>query len=215
MINRLIFYSIVAVIISVGLFYVNQDNVKSTSKLTKISNTQESPARSSPATENAISNELYEVKQGDTLFSIGKKYNMLWTVIAKINNLDENSRLIIGQKIVIPTEDQSKTIQTKTDIITADQEELDNLRYAQNYVNAGKDTLSYRRVPIEVVKKSRLLIKYQFSDSDLYIEKNINVGEGSAIVEVTHRGSLYTIYLNAYENNRDINTVWTPVKVTY
>lgn len=165
--------------------------------------------------ESIIDSNVYEVKSGDTLYSIGKKYNMLWTVIAKINNLDENSRLVIGQKITIPSEDQSKSISTRTDTITADQEELDNLRSAQDYALAGKDTLSYRRVPIEVVKKSRLLIKYQFSSSDLYIEKSIDTMAGNAIVEVTRKGYLYTVFLSAYEKNRDANTIWTPVKVTY
>ena len=44
----------------------------------------------------------HKVEAGETLFLVGLKYDVLWTTIAKANNLDENSALIAGQELIIP-----------------------------------------------------------------------------------------------------------------
>jgi hypothetical protein len=44
----------------------------------------------------------YTVKKGDTLFNIGQQYNVDWTTLMILNNLD-NTTLKTGQKINIPT----------------------------------------------------------------------------------------------------------------
>lgn len=213
MTKNIILYLIFVVLIILIAFLYNKNNQNTISTITPIVNTK--PEIVPSPTLSPATNEFYEVKQGDTLYSIGKKYNMLWTIIAKVNNLDENSRLIVGQKLEIPNENQAKIVQARTDLITPDQEELDSLKSAQEYALAGKETLSYRKVPIEVVKKSRLLLKYRFGENDLYIEKSVNTDEGVAIIEVTHATFLYTVSLNAYQKGLGTNTVWTPVRVNY
>lgn len=213
MTKRIILYLIFIVLIILIAFLYNKNNHNPISVITPTVNTK--PELIPSSTLSPAANDFYEVKQGDTLYSIGKKYNMLWTIIAKVNNLDENSRLIVGQKLEIPNENQAKIVQARTDIITPDQEELDSLKSAQEYALAGKETLSYRKVPIEVVKKSRLLLKYRFGENDLYIEKLVDTYEGVAIIEVTHATFLYTVSLNAYQKGQGANTVWTPVRVNY
>ncbi len=44
----------------------------------------------------------YIVKEGDNLFRIGLKYNMLWTKIVEENNIENPDDIYIGQEIKIP-----------------------------------------------------------------------------------------------------------------
>lgn len=44
----------------------------------------------------------YKVKGGDTLFSISKDYNIEWTVLATLNNLEAPFALKVNQTIKIP-----------------------------------------------------------------------------------------------------------------
>jgi LysM repeat protein len=213
---RLIYYPIFVTTLIAIIFLFN----KNYSSISTPQNETSAPLNnvvkiSEPSSSSIDNSQIYNVKQGDTLYSIGKQFNMLWTVIAKVNNLEESSTLIVGQKLTIPSENEAKTVQSRTDTIVADQEEQDNLKSAQEYALAGKETLSYRKITTEVVKKSRLLIKYNFSANDLYIEKTIDLESGIATVEITHGGSLYTVTLNSYQKNMGANTIWTPVKVQY
>lgn len=53
-----------------------------------------------PAQETAFTE--YKVKSGDTLFTISKDYNMQWTALATLNNLQAPFALKIGQTLKIP-----------------------------------------------------------------------------------------------------------------
>jgi nucleoid-associated protein YgaU len=44
----------------------------------------------------------YIVKEGDNLFRIGLKYNMLWTKIVEENNIENPDDIYVGQEIKIP-----------------------------------------------------------------------------------------------------------------
>jgi LysM repeat protein len=44
----------------------------------------------------------YTVTKGDTLFNISQKYNVSWSVVATINNLEPPFNLKSGQKLKIP-----------------------------------------------------------------------------------------------------------------
>lgn len=46
--------------------------------------------------------QQYEVKSGETLFSISQKIHTPWTILAQINKLDPPFTLKAGQKIQIP-----------------------------------------------------------------------------------------------------------------
>ena len=48
-----------------------------------------------------VSNEVYQVQPGDTLYSIARKFNTTVTAIQSLNNLT-TSVLSIGQKLLIP-----------------------------------------------------------------------------------------------------------------
>lgn len=49
-----------------------------------------------------ISDNIYIVKAGDSLYSIAQKYNTTVSELKRINNLDSN-QLVIGQQLIIPT----------------------------------------------------------------------------------------------------------------
>lgn len=45
---------------------------------------------------------IYTVKLGDTLYSIGTKYNIDYREIGEINNIDNLNLIFVGQKLIIP-----------------------------------------------------------------------------------------------------------------
>lgn len=53
--------------------------------------------------------QIYIVKQGDTLYSIGRMYGKDYKIIAQENGLDPNKTLVIGQSIVITSEQTPTT----------------------------------------------------------------------------------------------------------
>ncbi len=55
----------------------------------------------SPVTTESLFQE-HVVKSGDTVFSIGQKYNITWTPIATINGLEAPFTLQVGQVLKIP-----------------------------------------------------------------------------------------------------------------
>ncbi|GEM_PF-3865011 len=158
--------------------------------------------------------QKYTVKKGDTLFSIGKQFNVEWPVLAKANTLEETSILKEGQVLQIPTASEAKTIQAHEISVKPDQEESQNLAAAQEYARAGTGQLAYRLDPVQVVQQSRLLSRFLFNQSDLYIEKSRDTEKGEAIVEVTHGGNLYTVYLTQ-PLDKGAKGVWSPSKVIY
>ena len=51
--------------------------------------------------------DVYTVSEGDTLYSIGEKYDLPVSLLMKVNDIDNPYNLQIGTKICIPgTEDQ-------------------------------------------------------------------------------------------------------------
>ena len=58
-------------------------------------------AQDTPATDQKLF-ETYTVKKGDTVFSIGQQYNIEWTTLATLNNLEPPFNLKPGQTLKIP-----------------------------------------------------------------------------------------------------------------
>jgi membrane-bound lytic murein transglycosylase D len=56
--------------------------------------------------QQKISTEV-RVARGDTLFSIGRRNNIPWPAIAAANNLGPRSRLMVGQRLVLPRPGQA------------------------------------------------------------------------------------------------------------
>lgn len=71
---------------------------------TPISKTTASPTKSTTPVKNSNSNSndpnLYEVQQGDTLYSISKKFNLLVDDLKQKNNLTDNA-ISIGQRLKV------------------------------------------------------------------------------------------------------------------
>ncbi len=188
----------------------DNSTVTPTSTPASADSTSQSPAAATPASTD----QTYIVKHGDTLFSIGKQFNLTWPVLAAANNLTETTPLKEGQVLTIPSAAQANTIQTKSVDIKQTDEEKQNLQSAQDYANAGTGQLAYRLVPTQVVAQSPLLSQFQFTKSDLYIEKSKDLTAGTATVEVTHLGKVYTVSLTQPLTKGE-KGVWTPTKVTY
>lgn len=55
-----------------------------------------------PATQSRAT-AYYIVKPGDTLIGVADKLNVYTATLAKLNNLETNSRLTVGQKLIVPT----------------------------------------------------------------------------------------------------------------
>lgn len=57
------------------------------------------PIRSNPA--HAAKKQYYEIKEGDTLFQISKKYGLAVEELARMNDLYEDELILVGQKLVV------------------------------------------------------------------------------------------------------------------
>jgi LysM repeat protein len=67
------------------------------------------PELKTPPVQQQLVSREHEVVTGDTFFTLGKKYEVSWTAIAKANpNVDPN-RLRVGQKLIIPPPPASAT----------------------------------------------------------------------------------------------------------
>jgi len=154
------------------------------------------------AEESGQSNEKeYTVESGDTLFSIGLKFDLPWTEIAEVNGLTEESIIVEGQKLKIPTVQGASTENgaKEYEINQADQEKY------QEDTDSGKNI--WRLDPVEVAKK---LVPDAFgitsSDGFNLISKNTSVGE--AEVEINHKGQLFTAKLIQPVEKGD-DGIWT------
>lgn len=52
--------------------------------------------------KNANAQVIYETKSGDSLFKISNQYNMNLSKIAVLNGLTTQSKLVVGQSILVP-----------------------------------------------------------------------------------------------------------------
>ena len=59
----------------------------------------------------------YEVKNGDTIYSISKNYNVDYNLILKLNGLDENDYIYPNQKLVIPNSNYTYYITLENDTL--------------------------------------------------------------------------------------------------
>lgn len=55
--------------------------------------------------------QIHVVQQGQTLYGIGNVYGVSYTDIAKVNEIPDSSRLVVGQTLVIPIEGQYHWVQ--------------------------------------------------------------------------------------------------------
>jgi membrane-bound lytic murein transglycosylase D len=55
-----------------------------------------------------------QVTRGDTLYSIGRRYNVPWMTIAALNNISPRSRLMPGQRLIMPGHPNAQTVAQST-----------------------------------------------------------------------------------------------------
>ena len=60
-------------------------------------------------TDAVSSGQKYTVASGDTLYTIGQKFNIDWKEIADANKLSEPYDLKVGQELIIPQASQTET----------------------------------------------------------------------------------------------------------
>lgn len=63
-------------------------------------------------TPSPLTEEVYTVKAGDTLFRIGQAYGLSWTQIAEANGIVNPNQIIVGQQLKIPVDKPSDTQQS-------------------------------------------------------------------------------------------------------
>ena len=61
-----------------------------------------------PSVNNIPEKERYTVKEGETLFSIAKKFNLKLEDLLQANNFDKNSKISVGQVIRVPFDKAQK-----------------------------------------------------------------------------------------------------------
>ncbi|MBA7492617.1 hypothetical protein ES702_03167 [subsurface metagenome] len=128
--------------------------------------------------------ETYTVQKGDTLFTIGLKFNVPWTKIAEYNGLSETSVIKEGDVLKIPG---AGTGEIKRFPIDETQ-----MQHIQTQVDGGSQ--SWRLDPIAVAKQE-IPPTYSISENDKFTLKSKNSAVGIAIVEVIHETKIYEIKL--------------------
>lgn len=56
----------------------------------------------------------HTVQRGETLYQIGRKYDLLWTTLAKANNLSDANKIYAGQVLCIPAAASATVTPTQT-----------------------------------------------------------------------------------------------------
>jgi len=78
-------------------------------------NVQEKPSAKQTAEKNGSSNSVYEVKKGDTLWDIARKYGVRWQEIAALNRIGNDEYIYAGQRLKIPADNPGTYIIKKGD----------------------------------------------------------------------------------------------------
>jgi LysM repeat protein len=68
----------------------------------------------SPARAATTCASYHTVAYGETLFKIGLKYGLLWTTIAKANNITDGNKIYAGTKLCIPASTTTTPTSTPT-----------------------------------------------------------------------------------------------------
>ena len=82
---------------------------------------------SSMQSNNFIPYEMHIVSEGDTLWDIAEKYNIELAYLIKINSLDKNAYLQLGQQLTIGNKNIHRNIESKKRTILYSVKQGDNL----------------------------------------------------------------------------------------
>lgn len=152
----------------------------STTASTKTSTTSAVTTPASLTNRPSSPTDTITVAQGETLFAIGQKTGVAWTILADVNGIDAN-KIKAGETIIIPKNNQV-AFTVNTDKAKALQEEVD----------AGKNP--FRVIPADTAKSDSSPV-YGLTTTDTFTQTKIDTTAGTAIVTATHAGKNYTINL--------------------
>jgi len=148
--------------------------------------------------------QTYTVQPGDTLFTVGLKFDMPWTKIAEANGLSEDSVIKVGDVLKIPSETPTASESKKFTINT------EKMGQVQAQVDSG--SLSWYLDPV-LVAKEKIPPTYSITKNDQYSLKSKNNVEGIAIVEIIHNTKVYQVKL-IQPVKKGTNGIWDVESVT-
>lgn len=124
--------------------------------------------------------DTVSVGNGETLFTIGQKAGVSWTILAEANGIDAD-KIQAGQTIIVPKNGEVG--------YTVSQEKAQSL---QKDVDSGK--YAFRLSPVETAKSDAPTV-YGLATTDTYTQTKIDESAGSAEVTVTKADKTYIINL--------------------
>jgi len=220
MIKTLIYF-VLLISIGVGAYFFGFNNGREKEILKKIITTSNNKNASSvkqtankppdnkpQATTNTDSQE-YTVAENDTLFTIGLKFDILWTHIAQANGIDENTPLFIGQKLKIPTNESDQAIPKNEDTQNFEID-LAAAQAEQSKVNSD-GTDAWRRDPVEVARREAPS-SFNLAPGDPYSLVASDAQKGTATVFLQKEDKSYTFSL-IQPVDKGENGIWKIEKI--
>lgn len=167
-------------------------------------------SNSSQDTTNFDGTEEYTVQENDTLFTIGLKFDILWTHIAKLNGIDENTSLVIGQKLKIPASN------TSSENISAGESvrslEIDQTKTEEEQKKVNNESIDiWRKDPIEVVRHEAPA-EFNLVPGDPYLLVASDLNKGSATIFLQKNEKSYTFSL-IQPVDKGENGIWKIEKI--
>jgi len=169
---------------------------------TKPSTTVNDGEASPLVNKNRASNpdKSYLVKSGETLYPIGLKFNLDWTIIAKANGLSDSNNIQAGIILVIPDYDvDTKKITINYSIDT------DKATTLEKNISLGKEL--WRQDPLEVAKKETYPC-FKLSSTDTFTLGSKNIEKGIAQVSAVKDNLNYEIGL-VQPVTKTADGIWT------
>ena len=188
-----------------GVYYLgkkNQNQTQNQPPSSENESDQDQENASANDNESTEAETTYTVQTGDTLFTIGLKFNVPWTKIAEANGLTEQSVIKVGQILKIPGQKSSESKNFEIDKTA--------LSEIQTKVDAG--SLAWYLDPVSVAKE-QVPSTYNISKDDPYTLKSKNYTEAIAIVEVVHNTKVYQIKL-IQPIKQGVGGIWTTESVS-
>ena len=139
----------------------------------------ELPADTTATTTTPTPYQIHTVESGETLYSIGKEYGLLWSTIATYNDMNENTVLSPGMNIKIPLNEKGEVthIEHLTPLSDAEKEHI------RQSIKLGTDT--WYADPVMVVRKTAPT-EYHLKNDDQYTISSLVYADGTAMIEVQH-----------------------------
>ncbi|NLR90760.1 LysM peptidoglycan-binding domain-containing protein [Flammeovirga agarivorans] len=121
--------------------------------------------------EPATSGKTHTVVKGDSLYAIGRKYNISPARILTENNLGTNAGIYIGQVLKIPSEEQEKTTTVTPTPNTSGQQKIHKVDAGESLYGIARQ---YQTTPQAILAANGLP-----ANTPIYIGQELNIPSGS------------------------------------